>query len=70
MQAYKFDTEVHEGIIRIPEQYLKVCLSPSVRVIILPKPLYSKDTGGKKKFTAMGLKTKKLKFTREEANAR
>ncbi|GHT38285.1 hypothetical protein AGMMS49965_01140 [Bacteroidia bacterium] len=70
MQAYKFDTEVREGVIHIPEQYHKVCLSPSVRVIILPNSLSPKDAGRKKKFTAMGLKTKGLKFTREEANAR
>jgi hypothetical protein len=70
MQTFEFDTEVREGIFRIPEQYRKECLSPSVRVIIVPSSTYPKETNSKKKFTAMRLKTKGLKFTREEANAR
>ncbi|GHT55893.1 hypothetical protein AGMMS49982_22270 [Bacteroidia bacterium] len=70
MQAFEFDTEVREGVIHIPEQYRKVGLSPSVRVIILPSSTYTKNTNSIKKFTAMKLKTKGLSFTREEANAR
>jgi hypothetical protein len=68
MQAFEFDTEVREGVIRIPEQYRKVGLSPSVRVIILPSS--TKNADNPPKFTAMKLKTKGLSFTREEANAR
>ncbi|MDR2358504.1 MAG: hypothetical protein LBD87_01720 [Prevotellaceae bacterium] len=70
MQAYEFNTVIHEGIIRIPEQYRGKHLS-SVRVILLPDPPTETDAStSNKKFTAMKLKTKGFTFNREEANER
>ncbi|MDR0603202.1 MAG: hypothetical protein LBG80_02725 [Bacteroidales bacterium] len=69
MQAYEFNTIIHEGIIRIPEQYRNEHLS-SVKVILLSNPAETGTAAGKKKFTAMKLKTKGFTFNREEANER
>jgi hypothetical protein len=69
MQAYEFNTVVHEGIIRIPEQYQDKLLSP-VRVILLSNATAPAVSTGNKKFTAMKLKTKGFIFNREEANER
>ena len=69
MQAYEFNTIVHEGIIRIPEQYRNEQLS-SVKVILLSNPAKTGAAAGKKKFTAMQLKTKGFTFNREESNER
>jgi hypothetical protein len=68
MQTYEFNTVVHDGIIRIPERYMKKRLS-SVRVILQPT-MNDPRTEIKKKFAAMKLKTKGFTFNREEANER
>jgi hypothetical protein len=69
MQAYEFNTVVHEGTIRIPEQYRDKLLSP-VRVILLSNATDPNASTGNKKFTAMKLQTKGFTFNREEANER
>jgi len=66
MQAFEFNTVVHDGIIRIPEQFSNENLS-KVRVIMLAEP---DKKAYKNKFTAMRLKTKGFTFNREEANER
>jgi ribosomal protein L31E len=68
MQTYEFNTIIHDGIIRIPKQYLDKQLS-SIKVIIFPNINDTNMERGKK-FTAMKLKTKGFKFNREEANER
>jgi hypothetical protein len=71
MQAYEFNTVIHEGMIRIPEQYQNKLLSPSpVRVILLSNTTKSNISSGHKKFSAMKLQTKGFIFNREEANER
>jgi hypothetical protein len=69
MQAYEFSTVIHEGVIRIPEQYRDKLLSP-VKVILLSNATGSTVRTGSKKFTAMKLQTKGFTFNREEANER
>jgi hypothetical protein len=71
MQAYEFNTVIHEGIIRIPEQYQNKLLSRSpVKVILLSNIAESNAGSGNKKFSAMKLQTKGFTFNREEANER
>jgi hypothetical protein len=71
MQAYEFNTVIHEGMIRIPEQYQDKLLSPSsVRVILLSNITESIVGTSNKKFSAMKLHTKGFTFNREEANER
>ncbi|MDR3350613.1 MAG: hypothetical protein LBN98_03050 [Prevotellaceae bacterium] len=69
MQAYEFNTVIHEGMIRVPEQYQGKLLSP-VRVILLSNTTEPKVGTDNKKFTAMKLQTKGFTFNREEANER
>jgi hypothetical protein len=70
MQAYEFSTAIHDGIIRIPEQYRNKLTSP-VRVILLSCGAAPQAaTGSSTKFSAMKLKTKGFSFNREEANER
>ena len=70
MVAFEFNTVQENGIIKIPEKYLKDT-SGNLKVIILmenPKEIIS----GKNKnpFDAVKIKTKNFKFNREEANER
>jgi hypothetical protein len=68
MQAYEFSTAVEDnGIIHIPEEYLKD-ISSTVKVIIFTKD--EERQPQKKTFTAMKIHTKGFKFNREEANER
>ena len=69
MQAYEFNAVVHNGVIRIPDQYLSKLMS-SVRVIVLSDAVPPVIDNYKDKFTAMKLHTKGFKFNREEANER
>jgi hypothetical protein len=70
MQAYEFSAAVHDGMIRIPEQYQGELLSPVVRVILLSNPAAPNVDASNEKFTAMKLQTKEFTFNREEANER
>jgi hypothetical protein len=71
MQAYEFNTVIHEGIIRIPEQYQDKLLSPlPVKVILLSNATASRAGTSNKKFSAMKLQTKGFTFNRDEANER
>jgi len=68
MQTYEFDTIIeNEGVIYVPKQYLEK-VSSTVTVIIRSNEDFSKS--GKKRFSAMKLKTKGFKFNRESANDR
>jgi uncharacterized protein YpiB (UPF0302 family) len=65
MQAYEFSTAVEDnGIIHIPEEYLKD-ISSTVKVIIFTND--EEHHPKKKTFTAMKIHTKGFKFNREEA---
>ena len=66
MQAYEFNTIVHQNMIFLPEECQDKQLS-SVRVIILANSL-DIPIEKRKVFNAMRLKTKGFKFNREEAN--
>ncbi|GHU58794.1 hypothetical protein FACS189444_3050 [Spirochaetia bacterium] len=73
MQAYEFSTAVEDnGIIRIPEEYLKD-ISSTVKVIIFTKnerTLVREPQPKRKTFKAMKIHTKGFKFNREEVNER
>jgi hypothetical protein len=68
MRTYEFSTAVGDnGIIHIPEEYLKD-ISSTVKVIIFNND--EKRQPKKKTFKAMKIHTKGFKFNREEANER
>jgi hypothetical protein len=68
MQAYEFSTVVEDdGIIHIPEEYLKD-ISSIVKVVIFTRN--EERQPQKKTFKAMKIHTKGFKFDREEANER
>jgi hypothetical protein len=69
MQSYEFNAVVHNGIIRVPKQYLGKQISMA-KVILLPDTPATLISNRKNKFTAMKLKTVGFKFNREEANER
>jgi hypothetical protein len=67
MHAIEFETQAHNGIVEIPEQYL-AWKNKSVKVILLAideeqaiKPI---------QFNAVKLKTKGYRFNRDQANER
>jgi hypothetical protein len=68
MQAYEFSTVIDDnGIIHVPSQYLQHISSP-VKIILLTEDKTPPKTD--KKFSAIKLKTKGLKFNRDIANER
>jgi hypothetical protein len=67
MQAYEFNSVVEDGIIHIPDEYKNIISSP-VKVIILAENEFKPN--GKKRFSAIKLKTKDFKFDRDVANER
>ena len=71
MKAIEFTAKAEDGIIKIPKKYQKE-LQTKFRVIILHEAPAIKTSPKKngKQLTALQIKTKGLKFTREEANAR
>lgn len=70
MEAIEFIAQAEAGTIKIPKKYLKN-LEGKVRVIILIENELKKDHEQKKpKFSALKIKTKDLKFNRNEANER
>lgn len=68
MRAIEFIAKAKDGIIEIPKEYIKN-LENEVRVIILVEAKTEKKAK-KKKLTALSIKTKNLKFDRDEANER
>ena len=69
MQAYEFNTVVHDGVIHIPKQFSDENLS-WVKVILLADSIKQFSEPRKNKFTALRLKTKGFIFNREEAHER
>jgi hypothetical protein len=68
MQAYEFNSVIEDdGIIHIPSQYLQSLSSP-VKVILLTTNETQNKTG--KTFSAIKLRTKEFKFSRDAANER
>lgn len=66
MEAIEFTTKVKQGkIIEIPNKYLEN-ISGEFRVIILLEKKSKPKKAGKKEFKALKIKTKGLKFNREE----
>jgi hypothetical protein len=68
MQSYEFKAAVHNGIIRVPKQYLDKQISMAKVILFQDTPAPLSDR--KNKFTTMKLKTAGFKFNREEANER
>ena len=66
MYAIEFQTELNNGIIKVPNEFLKK-LHNKVRVIVLDDEI---DNEKKFEFNAIKIKTKDFKFNRDEANAR
>ena len=72
MQAYEFNTVIHNGVIHIPEHLYNKQLS-RVKVILLSESDSNSENviaPYKKKFSAMKLKTAGFTFNREEAHER
>lgn len=71
MHAVEFIATIKEGAIEVPKEYLGQ-LQDQFRVIILQDLPSEKAQNSKKKrsLSAVKIKTKDLKFTREEANER
>ena len=69
MQAYEFNTVVHDGVIHVPEQCFAEQLS-RVRVILLADQIKKVSEPRRNRFSAMRLKTKGFIFNREEAHER
>jgi hypothetical protein len=76
-EAIQFETNVESGVIRIPEQYIRV-VPKTVKVTLVPVDNSRIKTGTKAKsealtlddFSALKINTKGFKFNREEANER
>ena len=66
MYAIEFQTELNNGIIKVPNEFLTK-LHNKVRVIVLDDEI---DNEKKFEFNAIKIKTKDFKFNRDEANAR
>lgn len=70
MQAIEFVAKAEKGSIKVPKIYQEQ-LQDQFRVIILQEPSVSqKVTRKKRTLSAVKIKTKGLKFNRDEANAR
>ena len=76
-QAIQFETVVESGIIRIPEQYIKivpanvkVTLAPANRSRITESTKAFAGVLSKDDFSALEIDTRGWKFNREEANER
>jgi hypothetical protein len=69
MEAYEFNTIVQNGVIRIPKQLSDKNIS-YVKVILLSDKKSHTVAPGRKKFSAMRLKTKGFTFNREEMHER
>lgn len=71
MQAIEFFAKAQKGTIKIPKEYQEQ-LQDQFRVIILQEgpSLESKKLRKKRSLTAARIKTKDLKFDRNEANER
>jgi hypothetical protein len=67
MLAIEFETQVHNGIVQIPEHYLG-WKNKTVKVILLDSE--TKRTVKPIQFNAIKLKTKGYDFNRDEANER
>jgi hypothetical protein len=67
MFAYQFEATIENGVIRVPDEYLRV-VSPKVKVLLLPD---SRRVLNKARlFPNLRLHTKGIGFDREEANGR
>lgn len=66
-KAIEFITTPENGTIKIPTQYIQD-LTSEIRVIILINP--DEPKRAVKKFDAISISTKDLKFDRDEANQR
>lgn len=69
MDIIAFEAKSEKGVIKIPEQYLKVMPS-SIKVIVVLTPEEKKRKKHKLEFNTLSIDTKKLKFNRDEANER
>ena len=68
MNAIKFETQTHNGIVKIPPEY-QAWKNKSVRVILL-EPEEKQSRAKIPRFTAATLKTQNYRFDREQANER
>ncbi len=71
MQAVEFETQIEEGIIKVPSQFLQKS-SGSVKVILLYEEKNQEQSVAQNTsiFDQFRLKTKGSHFNREEANER
>lgn len=68
MQAIEFIAKAKDGVIQIPQEYLDN-IHGELRVIVLIQASTALKRKNKK-ITSLNLKTKGMKFDRDEANAR
>ena len=73
MEAIEFITKTEDGIIKIPKKYLNNVLGEVHVIILIDTEKIKKQKIVKKKdlnLTSLKVKTKGLKFNRNEANER
>jgi hypothetical protein len=67
MYAIEFETQAHNGIVEIPQQY-SAWKNKAIKVILLDSEV--SETSMPVQFNALKLKTKRYRFSREDANER
>lgn len=67
MHAIEFETQAHNGIVEIPQQYL-AWKNKAVKVILLD--IDEEQSVKPMQFNAVKLKTKGYRFNRDQANER
>jgi hypothetical protein len=67
MYAYQFETEIKDGTIKVPDEYV-IGASSKVKVLLLPNASRRVDKASI--FPDLKLKTNDIRFNRDEANER
>lgn len=68
MNVIEFETQTHDGIVKIPPEY-QAWQNKTVRVILL-EPVETHSLAKAPQFSAVALNTQNYRFDREQANER
>ncbi len=68
MQAVEFETDIKNGIVRIPKEYKELQYKKNVKLLIVYVDNKNKNSFKRKKMSAISIDTKEFKFNREEAH--
>ena len=70
MYAVEFETDIKNGIVRIPKKFKDLQDKKSVKLFIVYDDNKNKNGFKRKKMSAVSIDTKSFKFNREEAHER